>query len=96
MITREYRPVASLPNALPVKVTVAAGFVQIDSRNPDMSMRAPLNQVRIESASFAGQPASKVNGEASTDQWWQVTLTVDDGADLAGVIAGVQSAVQRL
>lgn len=96
MVTREYHPVASLPNALPVKVTVAAGFVQFDSRNPDMSMRAPLNQLRIESATFAGHPATKVTGEASSDQWWQVTLSVDDGADLAGVIAEVRSALQRL
>lgn len=94
MITREYRAVASRPEALPLKVTVAAGFVQFDSRNPDMSMRAPLNQVRIEHSTFAGQPVAKVNGEASPDQWWQVTLTADDGVDLAGVIAEVRSAVQ--
>lgn len=96
MITREYRAVASLPEALPLKVTVGVGFVQFDSRNPDMSMRAPLNQVRIEYTTFARLPVAKVNGEASTDQWWQVTLTSDDGADLEGVITEVRSAVRSL
>ncbi|WP_163003679.1 hypothetical protein [Pseudomonas viridiflava] len=96
MITREYHPVASVPHALPVTVTVAVNFVQFDSRNPDMSMRASFDQVRIESSIFAGQPVLKVTGEASKDQWWQVTLNIEDGSELAGLIAQARTVEHNL
>ncbi|MCH5654038.1 MULTISPECIES: hypothetical protein [Pseudomonas] len=96
MITREYHPVASVPQALPVTVTVAVNFVQFDSRNPSMSMRASFAQVRIESDTFAGQPVWKVTGEASKDQWWHVTLNKEDGPELAGLIAQARTAAHGL
>lgn len=96
MITREYYAVASIPNALPVTVTVAVNFVQFDSRNPDMSMRASFDQVRIEPSMFAGQQVLKVIGEASRDQWWHVTLNIEDGSELAGLIAQARSVEHSL
>ncbi len=96
MITREYRPIALQPGALPVTVTVAINFIQIDSRNPDISMRAPFDKVRIASDSFAGNPVWKVTAEASKDLWWQVTLNEDDGAELAGLIAQARTAAHNL
>ncbi|HEX8590633.1 hypothetical protein [Pseudomonas sp.] len=96
MITREYHPVAQPPGALPVTVSVAINFVQFDVRNPAISLRAPFAQVRIESATFAGNPVCKVTGEASKDQWWQVTLSAEDGAELAGLIAEARTAAHSL
>jgi hypothetical protein len=42
MMTRTYHPLAQVPGALPVTVTVAINFVQFDVRNPDISLRARL------------------------------------------------------
>jgi len=95
MITREYHPVASHSDSLPVKVTVGVSFVQFDSRNPDMSMRAPFGKIEIQSSTYAGQKVLKVHAGASADHWWQMTLSVDDGAELAGLIAQAGSALGR-
>ncbi len=96
MITREYHPLAQPSGALPVNVTVAIDFVQFDVRNPDISLRAPFTQVRVESTTFAGVPAYKVIAEASQNQWWQLTLRVEDGAELAGLIAEARTAAHNL
>lgn len=87
MTTREYHSVAALRQALPMTVTIAIDFVQFDSRNPDMSMRAPLDKLRIESSAYAGSPVWKVTGEVNKDHWWQVTLNAEDGAELGALIA---------
>lgn len=96
MITREYTPLAQPSGALPVKVTVAINFVQFDVRNPDVSLRAPFAHVRIEPTTFAGIPACKVIGEASQDQWWQLTLREEDGAELACLMAEAGAAANNL
>ncbi|MFL6970084.1 hypothetical protein ACJ6X8_28030 [Pseudomonas alvandae] len=96
MMTREYNPLAQLSGALPVKVTVAINFVQFDVRNPDISLRAPFDRIRIESATFAGAPVCKVIAEASENQWWQLTLNIEDGAELGGLIAQAITAARSL
>lgn len=96
MLTRKFNPVAQLSGALPINVTVAINFVQFDVRNPDISLRSPFDQVRIESATFAGGPVCKVIGEASDKQFWHLTLSVDDGAELAGMIAEARTAAHNL
>lgn len=96
MITREYHPMAQPSGALPVKVTVAINFIQFDVRHPDISLRTPFARVRIESATFAGVPACKVVAEASPDQWWQLTLRVEDGAELAELIAEARTAAHNV
>ncbi|MGE8349001.1 MAG: hypothetical protein ACN6P5_00455 [Pseudomonas protegens] len=96
MITREYHPLAQMAGALPVNVTVAINFVQFDVRNPDVRLRAPFERVRIESATFAGVPVCKVIAEAGDNQWWQLTLTIEDGAELGGLIAQAITAAKNL
>lgn len=96
MMTRTYHPLAQAPGALPVTVTVAINFVQFDVRNPDISLRAPFDRVRIESATFGGVAVCKVSGEAGDNQFWQVTLNTEDGAELAGMIAEARTAAQSL
>lgn len=96
MMTRKYHPLAQMSGALPVTVTVAINFVQFDVRNPDMSLRAPFDRVRIESATFAGGPVCKVIAEASENQFWQVTLNIEDGAELGGLIAQAITAAHNL
>ncbi|MDY4299409.1 hypothetical protein SO486_05285 [Pseudomonas salmasensis] len=86
MTTRKYHPLAQMPDALPVTVTVAINFVQFDVRNPDISLRAPFDRMRIESATFGGKPACKVIAEVSDNHFWQLTLNIDDGAELGGLI----------
>lgn len=96
MITRKYHPVASFAQALPVEVTVAVNFVQFDSRNPAIRMRAPFNKLRIDRDTFNGAPVVKVIGETSTDLWWEVTLNATDGGELVELIAEMREAVKSL
>lgn len=96
MMTREYHPLAQMPGALPVTVTVAINFVQFDVRNPDISLRAPFDRVRIESATFDRKPVCKVIAEASDNQFWQLTLNIEDGAELGGLIAEAIKAAHKL
>jgi hypothetical protein len=96
MITREYRPVALPPGAAPVKVTVAINFVQFDFPNPYMSMRSTFSQLRIEDVPFAGFAVARVTGEATKDQWWHVSLTREDGAELRALIDQAKAAAASL
>lgn len=84
---REYRPIATLDQALPVTFTVARGFLQVELKNPSVRMRVPLGALSFASDTYSFEKIPVVTLTAGGDNlWWETKLAAQDGAELQALV----------
>lgn len=96
--TREYRPIAALPDAHPVKFHVSPAHLHIDINQPYTKLASRLVDVSFRDDKFSMNqiPVVVVTGGSGSDLFWQVTLKPADAADLKAVIIQVVEAASKL
>lgn len=83
MHTLELRPVASIHGSQPVRFIISVAFLQVESGQPYMRMRVPLDKVTFDCGSFALQAEPVVKVTAGDDNlWWEITLWPDEAQEL--------------
>lgn len=90
--TRHYRPVAALDAAKPVSFQVSPTSLLIDSTNPYLKLKAPLEKVEFGPHKFGLQGYPVVTVTGGTETWWEVTLTPEDATELQALIAEAKKA----
>lgn len=96
--TREYRPVAALSDAQPVKFHVSPAHLHIDINQPYTKLASRLTEVSFHNDKFSLNqiPVVRVTGGSDSDLFWEVTLKPADAADLKAVIIQVVEEAKKL
>jgi len=84
--TREYRPVAALDGAAPVKFKVTLQSLFVEFGQPYVKLSSALGHVRFERQPFGLQRLQAVRVTGGASGLWEVTLMQEDAAELQGVI----------